>query len=869
MNTRISHSATALLLCGSILLLSVSMPSARSQAQAGRWMQTNGPTGGSVVGIEISDTGELFIAVKGHGVYRSIDGALTWEPRSDGLTAANPKDLLRTRDGVMLLAKSDGVFRSTNGGQGWSPSNSGLTNLDLQSLEQADDGRVYLATWGAGLSVSVDDGLTWSPAGLAGKKVYFITSEPTGDLFASIYGEGLFRSTDQGGSWTHLSYPNNYCYSFEETAAGDDFASGHMTGVHRSQDRGQTWEQCNGLDPGANTFMIRGTESGEIFIGMPSGDVFLHRSNDRGETWQPFDAGIRGGNLTDLVMTPSNDFFLAHAEDGVYRRLRNDTAWSRSNGGLIATSVGDLETLDDGTILAGCLNGLFRSENDGIDWLPSNDGLSFGQVVDICDAGPALLFAIVWMQGIYTSTDDGLQWRKLTNGFTSRQPQQILRDAQGNMYVGTLSDGMFFSSDTGASWEQRKGDYAPSASIDMTLTQAGTLLLTTYDAGLQRSVNQGRNWTASGSGLGGASVWGFGIHGSEVWASTSDGPFRSTDDGLSWQKLDGTPFSSDFISAFNLRDPQRMFVSAGHRIFRSTDDGAAWQSISEGVTDDIECFAFTRSGDPLAGTSRNGVLRYLPPTANAEITIGTNPDGREYMVDGSSYTSTQTFIWPVGSTHELSTAATQDGPAGARYLWSNWSDGGARTHTIGAATGASTVTANFRAEYLLTLSTVGAGTVTPATGWRAHGAQVEIRAIPDAGQTFLRWDGSGTGSYSGTNNPATIIMNGAVSQTAHFIQSTDVDIPPVVPRTLVLGQNAPNPCGAHTSFLFGLPSPQYVTLRIHDLLGRECARVVNRERRDAGMHVADFDASSLRPGVYVYRLDAESGSLTGRLVVVR
>jgi hypothetical protein len=48
---------------------------------------------------------------------------------------------------------------------------------------------------------------------------------------------------------------------------------------------------------------------------------------------------------------------------------------------------------------------------------------------------------------------------------------------------------------------------------------------------------------------------------------------------------------------------------------------------------------------------------------------------------------------------------------------------------------------------------------------------VSIRAYPDSGYNFTNWTGSGTGSYSGTDNPATITMGGPITENATFTQN--------------------------------------------------------------------------------------------------
>jgi hypothetical protein len=53
-------------------------------------------------------------------------------------------------------------------------------------------------------------------------------------------------------------------------------------------------------------------------------------------------------------------------------------------------------------------------------------------------------------------------------------------------------------------------------------------------------------------------------------------------------------------------------------------------------------------------------------------------------------------------------------------------------------------------------------------------ATVRISAVPASGYAFSSWSGSGTGSYSGYSNPATIVMKSAISESASFV--TDVEI---------------------------------------------------------------------------------------------
>jgi hypothetical protein len=60
------------------------------------------------------------------------------------------------------------------------------------------------------------------------------------------------------------------------------------------------------------------------------------------------------------------------------------------------------------------------------------------------------------------------------------------------------------------------------------------------------------------------------------------------------------------------------------------------------------------------------------------------------------------------------------------------------------------------------------GSVSPVSDWFYSGTNVNISATALYGYIFGTWAGTGTGSYSGTNNPASVTVNGPVTQTAGF-----------------------------------------------------------------------------------------------------
>ncbi len=88
-----------------------------------------------------------------------------------------------------------------------------------------------------------------------------------------------------------------------------------------------------------------------------------------------------------------------------------------------------------------------------------------------------------------------------------------------------------------------------------------------------------------------------------------------------------------------------------------------------------------------------------------------------------------------------------------------------------------------------------------------------------------------------------------------------------LPEVIQLAQNFPNPFNPVTAIQFELQESATVTLTVYDLLGREVAKLLEREPLFDGSNEVSFNASDLSSGVYIYRIAAESADGAGRVSV--
>jgi hypothetical protein len=83
-----------------------------------------------------------------------------------------------------------------------------------------------------------------------------------------------------------------------------------------------------------------------------------------------------------------------------------------------------------------------------------------------------------------------------------------------------------------------------------------------------------------------------------------------------------------------------------------------------------------------------------------------------------------------------------------------------------------------------------------------------------------------------------------------------------------LGNNYPNPFNPNTQIEFILIEPSKVDLAVYNLLGQRIATLAEGYH-DAGSYVVEWDASSAASGVYFYRLETESGSVTKKMTLLK
>jgi len=160
-------------------------------------------------------------------------------------------------------------------------------------------------------------------------------------------------------------------------------------------------------------------------------------------------------------------------------------------------------------------------------------------------------------------------------------------------------------------------------------------------------------------------------------------------------------------------------------------------------------------------------------TVNTVVTDGSPLSGAQVALGSESKATDASGIAQFSvsaGTYTLGLQPAVSGGSGIQYVLTQWADGDSQSSRSITVNGPATYGASYKTQYQLTMQTdpSGGATTSPAVGtyWYDSGQTVSIQASPASGYTFRSWTGSGSGSYTGNANPASVSMDGPVTETA-------------------------------------------------------------------------------------------------------
>jgi len=347
---------------------------------------------------------------------------------------------------------------------------------------------------------------------------------------------------------------------------------------------GAEWAPVGPYGGHAHVVIIDPDDHDHLYVATRNGQ--LYQSFDAGKWWAsiPFRLSFTTA-LQAFVVNPSrpSELYVGVAEEsaaspgsretGVFKSSDKGSHWTllESTRGWSVHSLSTHPTQPE-LIVAGTEEGVFRSDDGGVDWRqisPVNHPEIKAIVSLAIDArDPKVIYAgtphLPWK-----TIDGGEHWQPIHTGFADDSDIFAIMVDQTNskhLVVGACS-GIYFSNSSGARWAKGKG--IPESSVR-------TYRITQHPADAKI-----------------------------VYAGGAHGLFRSSDGGLNWTKANEDSNVVDSI-VIDPEDPDVMYLATERRgILKSVDGGVTLEEINEGFVN-RNLTAFSREGELYLSSSYEG-----------------------------------------------------------------------------------------------------------------------------------------------------------------------------------------------------------------------------------------------------------------------
>jgi len=430
--------------------------------------------GGRITSLALhpSDPNVFYAGAAAGGVWKTLDGAVTWsnvfnESPATGSLLLDPTDPQIVYVGTgeanpagVATYPGNGIWRSSNGGADWT--NLGLGNtgyIGRIAIHSSLPNRIFVATLGRyrsrtedrGIYRSTDSGSTW-------ERVLFVNdttgacdviidpSDPDRIIAAtwtryrpitysiiSGTGSGLWTSTDAGDSWTLVTsgFPNNDATlgrtSLDVSASQPNILYALTTntvsprGIFKSTDSGSSWTLATGSAPFGgegqvwynNVVAIHPTNSNTLLAGMTD----MYRSTNGGVSWSSVLGSMHVDQhaITFDQTTPTR--VVVGNDGGVFVSTNTGVSWTKSyNLPVTQFYAGTIDFTNPQRYFGGTQdNGTLRTLTGSIDdWSLIYGGDGFYVLVD--PTNPSRIYAESQFGGLGYSTNGGATF---LNGRTS------------------------------------------------------------------------------------------------------------------------------------------------------------------------------------------------------------------------------------------------------------------------------------------------------------------------------------------------------------------------------------------------------------------------------------------------------------------
>lgn len=624
----------------------------------------------------------------------------------------------------------------------------------------------------------------------------------------------------------------------------------------------------------------------------------MFSSSDEGESWNrlPFEKEPRSLYSSDQIL------FLDTYDGQFFRSTDDGETWTNIDTSFLiykvlpdpndVYQVANINSLafNAAEIFIGTDAGIFRSNDDGLNWTPSSKGLP----------------------------------KDYYNLHTSRITSLLFNDLK--IYAGTDGNGIYISTDNGNNWDPINDglpeyyDYTYIPTIG-DLVYNGIAVFAICGNSIYR-LNGSNVWEKIQNAIPDNGVFSIAHNDSILFALTLDALYSSGDNGNNWDEIySGSLFNSGSFVDIKVFEPRFYLFGVYAGLNNSSDNGTTWNSINEGIGELRKLYPYQIDVyDSLLGviTNEGKIIISRDAGGNWEEAAFSVTSINNYIHHNKTFFNLFNYfyikkegVWlqipTTGSFVDIVLADTTLIGISRTINWAGIYQGGINNGNIQdtnfdptwniSLTGSTyyhSLRVNSNKIYVAASDGIYLSSDYGIT-WDQIGLkdkQIISLVLSDTNfiaQTadgfYKSFDGGYNWSslYIGMDNIVNLDLCGdnltALTRAPDYSYYklwkrsfneiiTTLKEEQLVAEKFSLSQNYPNPFNPSTTISFSLPKSENVELKVFDLLGREVAVLLN-EYKPAGEHKVEFNAGELSSGIYFYQFKAGDFGQTKKLVLLR
>jgi hypothetical protein len=232
------------------------------------------------------------------------------------------------------------------------------------------------------------------------------------------------RSPDNGQNWAvmsdvgvNLPYSENYKAVL---ADGSNIFAGSDEGMYLSVNAGTTFDlKNNGMGRLQVYSLLKAGNAIYAGVSRISGMTYYDQrillTTDNCETWVDISGDLPFAVLAVYSIAWDGTWLYAATGNGVFRSRNNGKNWIAINNGIPEWFVYKLLAVNNSVVFAGTGDGLYRWTNSDGEWTKLTNGLPEGTVVGLIEVDSKIIVSIA-LSSIYVSPDLGANWFNIGHG---------------------------------------------------------------------------------------------------------------------------------------------------------------------------------------------------------------------------------------------------------------------------------------------------------------------------------------------------------------------------------------------------------------------------------------------------------------------